>query len=190
MALPAVPNVKSPRGYATDNRTSRSRCTSSVELLAWHPEPAFGNPNCHKRRSFSARSPHRISVYHRRLELRFDGKACAVPEKVVVDLLDQGNLFVVPCYAVADSISVEIFEAFVVPLQTQAKVSGTKENTVCLSFFGTVVGMFVRCSLDCSGTNSVMERRTQQSGSGEVEVEVEIDRLVETQGEGLESLSC
>jgi hypothetical protein len=135
-----------------------------------------------------ARSLHGISAYHRRLEVRFHGKAWAVPEKVVVDLLGQGNLFVATCYAVADSISVEIFEAFVVPLQTQAKVSATKENVACLSFFGTVVGGFVRCSLDSSGTSSVLARRPQQSGSGEVELE--LDRVVETQAVGLESLSC
>jgi hypothetical protein len=88
-----------------------------------------------------------------RLQLRFHRKAHAVPEKV------------------------EIFEAFVVPLQTQAKVSVTKENAASLSFFGTVVGVFVRCSLGCSATSSVLERRTQQSGSREVEVEIEIDRL-------------
>jgi hypothetical protein len=161
---------------------------NGLGLLAWQPEPAFGNPNCHKRRSFSARLLRGISIYHRRLELRFHGKACAVPEKVVVHLLAQPNLFVVTCYAVADSISVDIFEAFVVPLQTQAKVSVTKENAASLSFFGSVVGVFVRCSLNCSGTSSALERRTQQSGSGEVEIE--IDRLLETQAEGLESLSC
>jgi hypothetical protein len=160
----------------------------NIELLAWHPAPPFGNPNCHKRRSFSARLLHGIFVYHCRLELRFHGKAYAVPEKVVVDLPGRRNLFVVTCYAVADSISVEIFEAFVVPLQPQAKVSDTKEKAASLSFFGTVVGVFVRCFLDCSGTGSVLERRTQQSGSGEVEIE--IDRLVETQAEGLESPSC
>jgi hypothetical protein len=92
------------------------------------------------------------------LELRFLGKAYAVPEKVVVDLLDQGNLLVVTCYAVAGSISVEMFEGFAVPLQTQAKVSGTKENAASLSFCGTVVGVFVRCSLDASGTSSVLDR--------------------------------
>jgi hypothetical protein len=102
----------------------------------------------------------------------------------VVDLLGRRNLFVVTCNAVADSISIEIFEAFVVPLQTPAKVSATKENAACLSFFGIVVVVFVRCSLDSSGTSSVLERRTQQSGSGEGE----IDKLVETQAEGSDAL--
>jgi hypothetical protein len=89
------------------------------------------------------------------LELRFHGKAYAVPERVV-DLLDRRNLFAVRRYAVECSISVEIFEALVVSLQTQAKVSvtGTKENAASLSFVGTVVGVFVRCSLDSSGTSS------------------------------------
>jgi hypothetical protein len=77
----------------------------------------------------------------------------------------------VTCYAVADSISVEIFEAFVIPLQTQAIVSVTKEMAACLSCFRTVVGVFVRCSLDSSGTSSILERRTQQSVSGEVEID-------------------
>jgi hypothetical protein len=46
------------------------------------------------------------------LELRFHGKAYVVPEKVVVDLLARGNLFVVTCYAVESSVSVDIFEVF------------------------------------------------------------------------------
>jgi hypothetical protein len=80
------------------------------------------------------------------LQLRFHGKAYAVPERVVVDLLDRRNLFSVTSYPVESSLSVEIFEALVVSLQTQAKVSVTKEKAAPLSFFGTVA--FVRCSLD------------------------------------------
>jgi hypothetical protein len=87
------------------------------------------------------------------LELRFHGKAHAVPEKVVLDLLAGRNLFVVTCYTVESSVSVDIFEAFVVSLHREAKVSLTKEKAASLSFFGTVVGVFVGCSFDSSGTS-------------------------------------
>jgi hypothetical protein len=69
-------------------------------------------------------------------------------------MLDRRNLFAVTCYAVERSISVGIFEALVVSLQTQAKASVTKENAASLPFFGTVVGVLVRSSLDSSGTSS------------------------------------
>jgi hypothetical protein len=81
------------------------------------------------------------------LELPFQGKAYAIPEKVVVDLLD-------------------------------------RRNRLALSSFGTVVGVFVRCSSDSPRTSSVLERPTQRSDSSEA------GNGVETQEEGLESQSC
>jgi hypothetical protein len=126
------------------------------------------------------------------LELRFHGKAYAVPKKSVVDLLDQQNLFAATSYAVESSVPVEIFEAFVPSLQTQGKVSVTKENAASMSFLAKEFCLSDHLSecrafsfdivLSLAERVSVLERQTQQSGSGEVE-----DRL-ETQEEGLESL--
>jgi hypothetical protein len=123
------------------------------------------------------------------LELRFHGKAYAVPKKFVVDLLDQRNMSASTSYAVESSVPVEIFEAFVGSLQTQRKVSVTKENAASLSFLAKeffLSELLSECSFDLLMTLrervSVLERQTQQSVSCEVE-----DRL-ETQEEGLESL--
>jgi hypothetical protein len=109
----------------------------------------------------------------------------------VVDLLDQRNLFAATSYSVECSVPVEIFEALVVSLQTQRKVSVTKENAASLLFLAKeffLSELLSECSFDLLLTLrervSVLERQTQQSLSGEVE-----DRL-ETQEEGLESLSC
>jgi hypothetical protein len=124
------------------------------------------------------------------LKLRFHGKAYAVPKLIVVDFLDQRNLFAATSYAVESSAPVEIFEAFVASLQTQRKVCVTKENAASLSFLAKeffLSELLSECSFELLLTLreriSLLERQTQQSGSGEVE-----DRL-ETQEEGLESLS-
>jgi hypothetical protein len=106
------------------------------------------------------------------LELRFRGKAYAVPKKFVVDLLDQRNLFAATSYAVESSVPVELFEAFVVSLQTQRKASVTYEGKRSFSVvlcegilsFGTFVGVFVRTSDDSSGASFSLE--TGDSGEG------------------------
>jgi hypothetical protein len=127
------------------------------------------------------------------LELRFHGKAYGVPKKSVVDLLDQRNLLAATSYAVESSVPIEIFEGFVASLQAPRRVSVTKESAASLSFLAKefcLSDLLSECRafsfdivLSLAERVSVLERQTRQSGSGEVE-----DRL-ETQEEGLESLS-
>jgi hypothetical protein len=70
----------------------------------------------------------------------------------------------VTSYAVESSVSAEIFEAFVVSLQAQAKVSATKERGASLPFFGTVAELVWECSFDVLST----PRERVQSWSGQL----------------------
>jgi hypothetical protein len=124
------------------------------------------------------------------LEVRFHGKAYAVPKKFVVDLLDQRNLLAASSYAVESSVPVEVLEAFVASLQTQRKVSVMKENAgyplfLAMEFF--LSELLSECSFDLlmnlRERVSVLERQTQPSSPDEVR------GGLETQEEGLESLS-
>jgi hypothetical protein len=68
------------------------------------------------------------------LDLLFGGQTFPVPKRSVIDLLEHRALFEAKNYAVQTSVPVEVFEAFVVSLKTQQKISVTKANAVTLLF--------------------------------------------------------
>jgi hypothetical protein len=68
------------------------------------------------------------------LDLIFDGNTFPVPKRYVIDLLEHRGLFAATSYAVESSVPLELFEAFVDSLKTQAKITVTQGNAVSLWF--------------------------------------------------------
>jgi hypothetical protein len=157
---------------------------------------SLSKPRKRQRPSSSSRGNDRLSngfgTSWRELERRFHGKTYAVPGKFVINLLDQRSLFAATSYAVESSVPVEVFGAFVVSLQTQRKVSVTKENAASLSLLAKeffLSDLLSECRafsfdivLSLVERVSVLERQTRQAGA--------VEDRVERQEEGLESLNC